>query len=44
MNKIARFTLENIALRVTGNKIPPYWLFNANKLREVDEEDYNEIK
>ena len=44
MNKIARFTLENIALRVTGNKIPPYWLFNVNKLREVDEEDYKEIK
>lgn len=44
MNKIARFTLENIALRVTGNKIPPYWLFNANKLREVDEENYKEIK
>ena len=44
MNKIARFALENIALRVTGNKIPPYWLFNVNKFREVDEEEYNEIK
>lgn len=44
MNKVARFALENVALRVTGNKIPPYWLFNVNKLREVDEEEYNEIK
>ena len=41
MNKIARFTLENIALRVTGNIIPAYWLFNENKLRVVDEDDYN---
>ena len=39
MNKVARFALENVALRVTGNKIPPYWLFNVNKLREVDEEE-----
>lgn len=40
----ARFALENIALRIIGGKIPPYWLFRDAGIREVDDSDYDAIK
>lgn len=43
MNTATRFALENIALRVFGGKIPPYWLFRDTGLAQVPSEDYDTI-
>ena len=39
-----RFLLENIALRVTGGKVPPYWLMGKTVLREVDNNDFGGLR
>lgn len=39
-----RFLLENMALRVTGGKVPPYWLMGKTVLREVDNNDFSELR
>ena len=44
MNNVTRFALENLALRITGGKIPPYWLFRDAGIRQVDEGDYAAIR
>lgn len=44
MNNVTRFALENLALRITGGKIPPYWLFRDAGIRQVDEGDYSAIR
>lgn len=44
MNTATRFALENIASRIIGGKIPPYWLFRKTSVNEVDSDDYNSIK
>lgn len=44
MNTATRFALENIALRVFGGKIPPYWLFRDTGLAQVPSEDYDTIR
>lgn len=41
---IGRFALENLALRVTGGKIPPYFLFRQTGIAQVDSEDYDNIR
>jgi len=43
MNTATRFALENIALRVFGGKIPPYWLFRDTGIAQVHSEDYDAI-
>lgn len=43
-NKPARFVLENIALRLIGGKVPPYWLMGRNDVREVDSDDFEYIR
>ena len=44
MNNVTRFALENLALRITGGKVPPYWLFRDAGIRQVDEGDYSAIR
>lgn len=44
MNTATRFTLENIALRVLGGKIPPYWLFRDTGIAQVPSEDYDAVR
>ena len=44
MNTATRFALENIALRVFGGKIPPYWLFRDTGIAQVPSEDYDTIR
>ena len=44
MNNVTRFALENLALRITGGKIPPYWLFRDAGIHQVDEGDYSAIR
>ena len=44
MNNTTRFLLENIALRVTGGKVPPYWLMGKTVLREVDNNDFDGLR
>ena len=44
MNTATRFALENIALRVFGGKIPPYWLFRDTGIAQVSSEDYDAIR
>lgn len=44
MNTATRFALENIALRVFGGKIPPYWLFRDTGIAQVPGEDYDAIR
>lgn len=39
-----RFLLENMALRVTGGKVPPYWLMGKTVLREVDNNDFGGLR
>ena len=39
-----RFLLENMALRVTGGKVPPYWLMRKTVLREVDNNDFSGLR
>ena len=39
-----RFLLENMALRVTGGKVPPYWLVGKTVLREVDNNDFSGLR
>lgn len=39
-----RFLLENMALRVTGGKVPPYWLMGKTALREVDNNDFSGLR
>ena len=39
-----RFLLENMALRVTGGKVPPYWLMGKTVLREVDNNDFSGLR
>lgn len=43
MNTATRFALENIALRVFGGKIPPYWLFRDTGIAQVPSEGYDAI-
>ena len=44
MNTATRFALENIALRVFGGKIPPYWLFRGTGIEQVPRDDYDAIR
>lgn len=44
MNTATRFALENIALRVFGGKIPPYWLSRDTGIAQVPSEDYDAIR
>lgn len=44
MNKGQRFILENLALRVMGNKVPPYWLFRKEAIADVSPDDYEAIQ
>ena len=39
-----RFLLENLAARVVGTKIPPYWLGRPVELAEVDAATFSGIK
>lgn len=43
MNTVTRFMLENMALRVIGGKVPPYWLFRNTELTGVDTAEYDFI-
>lgn len=40
---VTRFILENMAARVIGTKIPPYFLFNDSRVRIVDSDDYHSL-
>lgn len=42
--KTTRFLLENLAARVVGTKIPPYWLGRPVELAEVDAATFTGIK
>lgn len=44
MNTVTRFMLENMALRVIGGKVPPYWLFRNTELTGVDTAEYDSIR
>ena len=39
-----RFALENLAFRVLGGKVPPFWLFRHDALANVDSDDFNTVK
>ena len=39
-----RFALENLAFRIFGGKVPPYWLFRHDASAYVSPDRYNEIK
>lgn len=41
MNKGNRFILENLAARVMGTKLPPYWLFDRTNIAHVDASQYD---
>ncbi len=38
-----RSVLENMAFRILGGKVPPYWLFRRNIYRQVSPEDYEKV-
>ena len=44
MNTATRFVLENMALRVIGGKVPPYWLFRDTGIADVDSAEYDSIR
>lgn len=44
MNTATRFVLENMALRVFGGKVPPYWLFRNTDVAEVDSSEYDSVR
>jgi hypothetical protein len=44
MNTATRFLLENMALRVIGGKVPPYWLFHDTELADVDSAEYDSVR
>lgn len=44
MNTATRFVLENVALRVIGGKVPPYWLFRNTGIADVDSAEYDSIR
>lgn len=44
MSTATRFILENMALRVMGGKVPPYWLFRHSVRAQVAPEDYDEVR
>ena len=44
MNTATRFLLENMALRVIGGKVPPYWLFRDTELADVDSAEYDSVR
>lgn len=44
MNTVTRFALENMALRIIGGKIPPYWLFRDTGIAQADSEDYDYVR
>lgn len=44
MKTVTRFALENMALRIIGGKIPPYWLFRDTGIAQVDSEDYDYVR
>lgn len=44
MNTATRFVLENMALRVIGGKVPPYWLFRDTGIAGVDSAGYDSIR
>lgn len=44
MNTATRFALENMAFRVIGGKVPPYWLFRKTDVNEVDSGGYGGIE
>lgn len=41
---VARFALENMAARVLGVKMPPYWLFREDQPAKVDADEYWRLK
>lgn len=41
---VGRFALENLAARVIGVKMPPYWLFRPERLANADYDKFWEIK
>lgn len=43
-NTAARFALENMAFRIFGGKVPPYWLFRDDVSATVNSDDYSKIK
>lgn len=43
-SKAQRLVLENLALRIIGGKIPPYWLFRRSSLTDIDSDDYEDIR
>lgn len=44
MDKATRFALENVALRASVGKVPPYWLFRPGVHASVDEGDYYAVR
>lgn len=42
-NGWARSALENMAFRILGGKVPPYWLFRKDVYRQVSPEDYEKV-
>jgi len=44
MNTATRFALENMAFRVFGGKMPPYWLFRKTNVSNVDSSDFDMVK
>lgn len=42
-NGWARSALENLAFRILGGKVPPYWLFHKDIYRQVSPEDYEQV-
>lgn len=41
---VSRHILENIAVRVTGGKYPPYWSFRYPVIRQADSSGYDELE
>ena len=41
---VARFALENMAARVLGVKMPPYWLLREEQPAKVDADEYWQLK
>jgi len=44
MNTATRFALENMAFRVYGGKIPPYWLFRKTGVNDMDASDFDVVR
>ncbi len=44
MSTATRFVLENLALRVIGGKVPPYWLFRHTDVASVDSPEYDAVR